>query len=358
MISGSNNPNPCKVLVVSDGKKGPSATQRISFGEPFAHDPLERYRIIFAGERPEGTEIAAAFEAIAPQLLVLSRSTSSAGAEWIKAAGEARVPVVFHIDDDLLSVPPSLGEAKFNSYNDPVRLAALRANIEASDLLYVSTSALADRFAEHGIQTPTVAGEIYCSVSGDDIGALVAPATGPVIGYMGTSGHAADLDTILPAICDVMEKVPSLQFELFGTIRMPSVLEGFGRRVRHLSPVADYREFVAKLRSLGWWIGLAPLEDNSFNRCKADTKWVEYSQAGIAVIASDLPVYERACADGAGILAHTPEQWSRSCLELLYRPQLRVVTVQKAQERLRQLYSHDLLRAQVDRIFERVLQPA
>lgn len=347
-----------KVLVVCDGKNGPSATQRISFGQPFAQDPNGAFRILFTSERQEGSEIDAILNAESPSLLVLSRCGSSAGGEWIEAARDAGMPVIFHIDDDLLSVPPSLGQAKYKSYNDPARLASLRANIEASDLLYVSTSALARRFADHGIRTPAVAGEIYCSVSQDEIGACVGAATGPVMGYMGTSGHAADLESILPAICDVMDEAPALQFELFGTIRLPSQLLRFGSRVRHLPPVADYREFIMTLRAIGWWIGLAPLEDNAFNRCKADTKWVEYSQAGIAVIASDLPVYEQACAEGAGILAASTEQWSRSCLELLHRPRLRAAIVQAAQERLRGAYSHEILRAQVTKIFETVLKPS
>ena len=101
---------------------------------------------------------------------------------------------------------------------------------------------------------------------------------------------------------------------------------------------------------------MVPLLADTFTNYMLPTKLLEYVAMGVPVIASDLPVYERACADGAGILAQTPEQWSRSCLELLYRPQLRAATVQKAQQRLRQLYSHDLLRAQVTRIFESVLQ--
>jgi glycosyltransferase involved in cell wall biosynthesis len=172
---------------------------------------------------------------------------------------------------------------------------------------------------------------------------------------MGTSGHSADLAMILPPICEVMDVVPGMQFEVFGTIKMPSQMERFGRRVRHIEAVGDYGQFLTHLRTLGWWIGLAPLEDNPFNRSKADTKWVEYSSAGIPVIASDLPLYERACAEGAGILANSKEDWKKALIELVYRPDLRKRMVERAQARLQEIYTHECLRAQVAEIFSRAL---
>jgi glycosyltransferase involved in cell wall biosynthesis len=133
---------------------------------------------------------------------------------------------------------------------------------------------------------------------------------------------------------------------------MPPELERFGSRARHIPPVANYAEFLPFLRSLGWWVGLAPLEDNIFNRCKADTKWVEYSLAGTAVVASDLPVYHRACDGGAGKLASGAEQWSTAIKESVGNPAGRTRMVEAAQNKLRRLYSHSRLREQVIKVFE------
>jgi hypothetical protein len=268
-------------------------------------------------------------------------------------ARSAGIAVVYHIDDDLLAVPRSLGDAKYTAYNRPERLKALRDNIENSDLLYVSTAALASRFEEHGIRTPIVAGDVYCSIQPEDVGALLAPSSDPVIGYMGTGGHSADLAMILPAICEVMDAIPALQFETFGTIQMPPELIRFGDRVRHISPVADYSDFVTKLRSLGWWVGLAPLEDNAFNLCKADTKWVEYNMAGMAAVCSELPVYQHACADGAGILAGSSDAWVEAVKALVYNPGFREGLIESAQRKLREFYTHDCLRTQVLKVFDK-----
>lgn len=343
-----------KALIVYDGKQGPTATQVISFGRPFEHvGGSPEVTIQFQSHCADLEGIQKIFASRRPDLLVLSRYTSALGRNWIRLARQTGVPVIFHIDDDLLAVPPSLGEAKYKAYNDPQRLAALRANIEATDLLYVSTAELARRCTGHGLRTPISAGEIYCSVDPDEVGALLPSASGPVIGYMGTGGHAADLEMILPAICRAMDSIPELQFETFGTIAMPTALAKYGERVRSLPATADYQDFISQLRSLGWWIGLAPLGDNPFNRCKADTKWVEYSLAGIAVIASDLAVYHRACADGAGILATSDDDWAAAIHELIYRPESRVRMIGLAQAKLRNMYSHDRLRSQVTAVFDR-----
>lgn len=344
-----------RVLIVMDRRGGRTATQEISFAQPFEGADQSSTGIAFVVDDEGGGAIEQAFEAGAPDLIVLSRYTAANGVEWIERAHAAGIPAVFHIDDDLLAVPMSLGPSKYQTYNDPARLAALRANIEQSDLCYVSTPELAKRFSEHGIQTRIIAGDIYCSVMPEEVGALAPPATAPVIGYMGTGGHSADLAVILPAIAELMDMVPSLNFELFGTIKMPPELAAFGPRVRHLPPVADYAEFRTHLRSLGWWVGLAPLEDNAFNRCKADTKWVEYSLAGMAVVASDVPVYDGACADGCGILAETSDQWVRGVADLLYNTDRRQLMVDAAQTKLLDRYSCRNLRAQVLHVFEEAM---
>ena len=339
-------------LIVCDGKNGPTATQMISFGQPFVDAPDSPFRIAFERNLTDVAEVEAAFASHEPEMLVLSRCTSALGSDWIRLARQAGIPVIFHIDDDLLAVPASLGASKFKAYNSPERLQALRNNIEGCDLLYVSTAELAKRFRDHGIGTPIVAGDVYCAVAHDEVGALVGPATGPVVGYMGTAGHSADLAMIMPAVAEVMDAIPALQFEVFGTIKMPPELERFGSRVRHITPVADYSEFLPFLRSLGWWVGLAPLEDNIFNRCKADTKWVEYSLAGMAVVASDLPVYHRACADGAGILAASGSDWRDAVQTLVTAPKERTSMIAAAQKKLHERYSHERLRQQVLSVFE------
>ncbi len=344
---------PRKVLVVSDSV---AATQHISFGQAFAEDEAPAF--VLEADPGSETEIAARFAEISPECLILSRQTLASGLIWVRLARAAGIPVVFHVDDDLLAVPRSLGREKYERYNRPDALRALRENIESCDLVYASTGPLAETLRGHGIATPIVAGDVYCSVDAAQVGATVPLASGPVIGYMGTSGHGADLDEIVPALEQTMLAFPQLQFECFGGLEIPGPLQRFDGRVRRIAGVAGYADFLAKMRTLGWWIGLAPLQDTTFNRCKADTKWVEYSSAGMAVVAADLPVYHRACGDGTGILASGTAEWARALDHLLTDPGRRLAMAAAARNKLRSQYSHAMLRRQVQTILGRVAVPA
>jgi len=73
-----------------------------------------------------------------------------------------------------------------------------------------------------------------------------------------------------------------------------------------------------KLNGLQLDIGIAPLVDNEFNRCKSNIKWQEYSIARVAGIFSPT-VYQSTSShvtfDGKlGMIAENQEQWYR-CLK-------------------------------------------
>ena len=69
-------------------------------------------------------------------------------------------------------------------------------------------------------------------------------------------------------------------------------LSKYPGRCSTVAKVHNYDEFQSVLSGLGWWVGLAPLTENQFNYCKSNTKFVEYIQAGIPVIASNYGPYD------------------------------------------------------------------
>ncbi|WP_426955936.1 hypothetical protein [Muricoccus radiodurans] len=326
------------------------ATQHISFAQPLAAARAAGHAALtMATDKKLGAtpEVQADFWAKhRPTALFLSRYTGERAAALVARARAEGVPVIYHIDDDLLAPPISLGPDKYAHYSDPARLAGLRATMELSDLIYASTTPLRDALVGHGLSRPVVAGRVYCTL---DTSLLPPPlpATGPVIGYMGTEGHAEDLALVLPVIERLMDAMPELRFETFGTIAHPARLARFTGRTAHHAPLGDYGLFLARLASLGWWVGLAPLQDGPFNRCKADTKWVEYGHAGMAVVASAGPVYARACADGAGLLAGDDASWAAAIGALLREAPARAEMLRRARDRLRAEYDHAALAAQL-----------
>jgi glycosyltransferase involved in cell wall biosynthesis len=261
----------------------------------------------------------------------------------IKLARIAGVPSIFHIDDDLLNVPVEIGKAKYEYHNHPSRLASIRYLLNNADLIYCSTEQLKGRLVSLGFKTRLQAGKIYCS------GDIIVPAVHrPVkkIGYMGFD-HAYDFQLVLPAIIQILRRHPQIEFELFGSIPKSPSLDEFGARVRVIAPVRPYERFLKDLGALNWDVGICPLALTSFNAVKANTKWVEYTSVGAAVVASAQTIYDGCCAEGCGLLATTSEEWLSALEKLVNSDSLRYQLVANAQVRLVQEYSINRLRDQV-----------
>ncbi len=290
-------------------------------------------------------------KAFEPTLLVFCRYSGPHAeylTEWARHRG---VPVIFHIDDDLLNVPIELGEDKHDYHNRPTRLATVRHLLNSSDLVYCSNVNLQSRLVELGAQSPLIAGKIYASGR-----VLTAARDKPVLkmGYMASADHAHNLEMIKPAIVEFLRRNPAVHFELFGSIPKLSEFDEFGDRVSKCPPIANYEKFMESFAALEWDIGICPLVRTPFNVVKSNTKWVEYTSVGAAVIASRGTVYDDCCADGCGILAETHEEWLEALESLAQDSRLRYEQVQRAQEKLTREYSTERLRDQVLAIFGEV----
>lgn len=285
-----------------------------------------------------------------PSMLVFCRYSGPHYEQMVDWARRSGVPVIYHIDDDLLSIPPDIGLNKYRSHNHPRRLAAVRYLLDNADLVYCSTERLERRLKDLDVAAPIVAGRIYCS------GEILRPAgRGPVrrIGYMASADHAHNLDMILPAIVTFLRRNRDVGFELFGTIPKPEVLEEFGERITSARAIANYDRFLHGFAERAWDVGLCPLAPLPFNLMKANTKWVEYTAAGAAVVASAGTVYDEGCADGCGLLASTAEEWLAALQSLVDTPSLRFEVASRAQAKVAASYSIDALRDQVLAVFER-----
>lgn len=285
----------------------------------------------------------------APDIIVFSRYSGPAAAELLDWAVSEGIPTVYQIDDDLLAVPRTLGERKFAYHNDPQRLETVRTLLTGVDLVYASTERLRDRLLGYYPDIPVVAGAINCS------GRIIRPpADEParIIGYMASTDHAPNLEMILPAVVETMDRHPQISFEFFGSIPIPTDLERFGDRVRRLPPVSDYEEFLDQFAARNWHIGLCPLTPTEFNLTKSNNKWVEYTSAGVAVVATAHMIYDECCADGCGILAADLDDW-RAGLELLVTDdEARVALVERAQHKLETEYSIEQHWLQILEVFD------
>lgn len=282
-----------------------------------------------------------------PDMIVCCRYSSPHPLKIIKYGKDTGVPVIFHIDDDLLNIPRAIGEEKYLVHNHPTRLRNVTDLLQGADLRYCSTRKLKDRLRNLNFYGTAVAGKIYCAAK------VLQPAVpGPVrkIGYMGFD-HARDFEIVLPALERHLACNPEVTFELFGSIPLPDSLRQFGNRVVKLEPVRDYQAFLHALADRKWDIGICPLAKSPFNEVKANTKWVEYTACGMATIASAGLVYDDCAADGRGSLVGD-DGWAEALQTLTDDPALRYETACRAQEHLTANYSDARLCDQILDVFD------
>ena len=211
----------------------------------------------------------------------------------INLARENDKKIFLHLDDYLFSVPKSIGINKWRRYSSPQMLEALYAAAELTDGIIASTKLLADQIKSILPQSRVLVLPYWRSLSPKKCNANdFSKRPYPVIGYMGTQTHAEDLELISTDLDYLLARNKSIVFETFGMDIPQPLLEKYPDRCFALSKVESYHQFQSVLASLGWWLGLAPLTQNTFNYCKTNTKFVEYIQAGIPVIASNFGPYQ------------------------------------------------------------------
>ena len=283
-----------------------------------------------------------------PTLVIFSRYGVPFG-DVLPGLFKARnVATVCHIDDDLLTIKPELGTEIQNRQGDPAVLKARRILLEETDLIYASTAYLGDRFST---QFPNQ--KVFYGTYPPYLASLLEEPNQPkreplTIGYMGSKGHQVDLEAIVPALVQVLNAHPKIRFETFGTIQMPAELKDFQSRTRAHQTNTDYAGFLNQLNRLGWDIGLIPLQDTIFNRCRSATKFVEYTTCGIPTLASSGYIYDQfAQGSAAQIVTVEDAEWANQLDSLIKDAALRQTLVQNAQAHCAQAFSLDALEAQI-----------
>lgn len=143
------------------------------------------------------------------------------------------------------------------------------------------------------------------------------------VGWAGGSSHAADLQIVIDVVKRLKEE-HDFDFVIFGlsdkpwrqhvsrlkkrhlkqarqypnmrpatwyteTMKLAEMLEGL--KFEHV-PFVQHSLYNEKLRETDLDVGLCPLVDTVFNRCKSAIKFYEYAMVGTACLSSKMPPYE------------------------------------------------------------------
>lgn len=272
-------------------------------------DALER-----RGHAVEYSAVMPWREGLRPRSHVLvGQRLSNAGpsARWMRAAGDVRR--VFEVDDDLLNVEPTSAKS-FEFYADPAVRRRLLENIRSADAVTVSTEYLGQVVrGEYGVQAP-----VHVLPNCLDAAVLeLAPVeqAGPMtVGWAGSDTHRGDFELVRRPLTRFLREHREVGLSFMG-VDYGWLLGNPDRRLTPWVPVWD--DPVDYMRCLDWQVGIAPLVNTQFNRCKSALKALEYAARGIVVVASDVTPYRNFVRHGeTGFLVSRDYEW-REYLELL-----------------------------------------
>lgn len=211
------------------------------------------------------------------------------------------LPTVYELSDNIMSLHSGVGIRRW--FSDPVNLALAFQCMTMSDAVQVTGQGLYEQFAFTNTRMVIFANQM------NTLCMTKKPRKDRVmLGWAGSSGHKQDIEEILDVISLVMQDNNHVDFAIMGDeaiYRATTSVIPAGR-VFH-TPPGTLEEYLTFLQNLD--IGIAPLQDNPYNCCRSDVKFLEYASRGVVPVLRSLTPYNITAKDGkTAFLYETPQQ--------------------------------------------------
>lgn len=282
------------------------------------------------------------------RVIQLQRATNEFFIENIPKAQSAGQKIIYDIDDNLFEIP-SYNPA-FRPYNKKT-LDVTRSIIRLCDAVTVSTVPLKDYFLEKRIAKniyviPNFMHSIpkYRDNSSEKI----------IIGYHGTNTHCGDFDAkLVGALRKVLEKYENVEFVCVGYNPIP---DKNNPKIRFI-PFVPIDDFFDTIYNLKIDIGIAPLRDNIFNRCKSNIKFLEYSACSTATIAQNVYPYSNTITHMEnGILVKNDKEWFDYLEFLILNDEIRKKLSFNANKFVNDNFTYENNGSKIDELYTKVLE--
>ena len=254
--------------------------------------------------------------------------------EWMaKVCHQAGKKILYILDDDLLNVPMSLGSGPY--YAQQSVKDHIEKMMEYSDYFASPSDVLIEKYGPRfSYSFRIIEPSAYVMRKKEK------NPTGTVrIGFAGSADRGSDIDAILAeALRQIKKKYGDrVSIEIFGTeTKIAKEIP-----CRQYKYTESYQEYQEKMHALNWDIGLAPMPDTPFHRCKHYNKLVEYCGFGIAGIYSNVKPYTGEVEDGVtGLLCeNTTQAWVSAITRLIEDQALREKISETCLVRAQTVYS-------------------
>ena len=242
------------------------------------------------------------------EVIVLQREANEPTLELIRQLKRAGKKIVFDIDDLLTEMPDYL----LSSQTTGQRRELLEETLAEVDAITVATEPLREAYRDLNpniFVVPNTSSAMPPLPPLDSEDARVA--------LIVASSDTVRLDFITQCLREVQDAVGD-KIRLIGIGPPGEYLAAQGIPVERNQNLS-YENFRLFLQSLPSAIGLIPLNDSRFNSCKSAIKFLDYAQAGVVSICSEVSPYTEVVEDRkTGRLApNTTADWKRAIIDLV-----------------------------------------
>lgn len=293
-----------------------SCAPQLRFGGPFSYFPKDEYDFVYAPSLKALLGLS-----YVPDIIVFHRNAYPLKEidKIISFAQSHNIATVIDMDDLITHIPhqhPSY------TYYEEIKPAMIEI-FKTVNYITVTNEGLKEHYSKYNPNVfvlPNLLDErIWNSKKKED----KADDDKIVIGYSGSPTHAYDFKPVIPAIKYILSKYSDkVCFKFMGYL--PEEIRTMSG-VYHTSTIDFYQLYANTLKSSRFSFAIAPLEDNIFNQCKSNIKFLEYSVCGYAGIYSAVgPYNDSVIHNETGLLIeNTTDDWISAMELLVNNPMLR-----------------------------------
>lgn len=248
-------------------------------------------------------------------IVVLQGCVDKQGIALLRAyQQEAGLKIVVDCDDYIIPAEdnPYKIEHEIYSYDQVVI-----KTMQIADLVTVTTKPLQKEMLKYNKNVQILPN--YMDLQRWDLPKLTNTSKRIRIGWAGSMTHISDLRMIVEPLKRIKSDYPQVEYIFMGD---PRIAKEFDFPVEAMLGVS-FDEWPARLHGLRLDIGLAPLLDTRFNRCKSNIKWLEYSIAKVPGVFSPTVYQHTKFEPGFGLVASTPDEWYGAIKHYIEYPQRR-----------------------------------
>ena len=243
---------------------------------------------------------------------------------------------IFELDDNLLNIAPD--NPSYKAYQNKEIKENLYKFIQFCDHVTCSTEPLKEVLSRYNKNVTVVTNSIL-----PEFKRIPEINNSSIrIGWQGSAHHYNDLKFITNALVEVCKKYSNVKIVWMGWL--PEYIKNSIPANRlEVHGWVDFQNYYDKLRSLNIDIGLAPLEDNIFNKSKSALRYYENSLMGACTVASNVYPYTHAIksgTDGLIVQKNRHKDWFKAIKSLIDNKELRHSMTINAQTKV--LAKHDL----------------